>query len=465
MHDRPVPRLRLLRGRGDLTASTGLDYEAAVAALRSRGRFGISLGLERIEALLDELGHPERQLRGALIGGTNGKGSVVAMARSVLQEAGLRIGTMPKPHLVSYRERIAIDGRPISRGHFAAALATVTPAIERVSSRLGPPTEFEALTAAAFRELADAKVDLALVEVGLGGRLDATNVLDGGVAAITNVQHDHERLLGSTLAAIGGEKAAVIKRGNLAVTGAQGRGLVPILARSEEVRASLRRAGRGQAYDAALVEAGWDGIVVDATRPRGALPGLRVGLLGGHQASNAAVALGLLDALVEDGQRDGVPFQLDEATIRRGFTNARWPGRLELLRETAVGPVLLDGAHNPAGARALAASLAELRMRRFPLVFGAMRGKRVTAVLRALAPLDPRPVFTRVEDHGAIPPEELLRRWQRLGHRGRTAPGPEAALRLAADRRQSANQPVVVAGSLYLVGAVRGMLRGEEEDA
>ena len=141
MHDRAVPRLRLLRGRRGLTTSVVPDYEAAVAALRSRGRFGVSLGLARIEALLDELGNPQRRLRGALVGGTNGKGSVVALARSALQEAGLRIGTMPKPHLVSYRERIAIDGRPISRERFAAALGAVTPAIERVEARLGPPTD------------------------------------------------------------------------------------------------------------------------------------------------------------------------------------------------------------------------------------------------------------------------------------------------------------------------------------
>lgn len=464
MHDRPIPRLRLLRRRGSLTAPGAADYEAAVAALRSRGRFGISLGLERIDALLEELGHPERRLRGALVGGTNGKGSVVALARSVLQEAGLDIGTMPKPHLVSYRERIAIDGWPISRDRFAAALAAVTPAIERVTVRLGPPTEFEALTAAAFRELAGAGIDLALVEVGLGGRLDATNVLDAGVAVITNVQHDHERLLGSTLAAIGTEKAAIVKRGNLVVTGAQGRGLRPILARSDEVGASLRRAGRGMPYDATLREAGWNGIVVDATRPSGPLADLRIGLLGSHQAANAAVALGLLDALVEDAKRDGVGVTVDDTAIRRGFAAARWPGRLELLRETAFGPVLLDGAHNPAGARALARSLEELHVRRFPMVFGAMRGKRVAAVLRALAPLDPRPVFTRVEDRGAIPADELLGRWRRLGPGGQTAANPDAALRLAANLRGSPEQPLVVAGSLYLVGAVRGMLVGEEEE-
>ena len=433
-----------------------------MAALRSRGRFGISLGLARIEALLDELGNPHRRLRGALVGGTNGKGSVVALARSALQEAGLRIGTMPKPHLVSYRERIAIDGEPISGKQFAAAMAAVMPAIDRATDRLGPPTEFEALTAAAFHHLAGAGIDLALVEVGLGGRLDATNVLDAGVAAITNVQHDHEKLLGPTLAAIGVEKAAIIKRGNLAVTGALGRGLAPILARSGEVGAELRRAGPKQEYRATLRHAGWDGIVVDATRRGGPLADLQVGLLGGHQAANAAVALALLDAVVEDAERNGTRLALDEKAIRRGFAAARWPGRLELLRATPIGPVLLDGAHNPAGASALARALDELGMRRFPLVFGAMRGKRVAAVLRALSPLDPQPIFTRVKDPGAVPPDALLARWRRIGSGGRTSPSPEAALHLAADLRTAPDQPVVVAGSLYLVGAVRGMLRGEE---
>ena len=445
-------------------SSEALDYDAAVAVLRSRGRFGINLGLARIEALLGELGDPHRRLHGALVGGTNGKGSVVALARSVLNEAGLRVGSMPKPHLVSYRERIAIDGRPISRDRFAAALGAVMPAIEQVSARLGPPTEFEALTAAAFVELAHAKVDLALVEVGLGGRLDATNALDAGVAAITNVQHDHERLLGTTLAAIGAEKAAIIKAGNLAVTGARGRGLAPILHRCAAVAAPLRRAGPGQAYGAIVRHAGWDGLVADAVTPGRALSGLRIGLLGSHQAGNAAVALALLDALVDDADRRGARLPVDEAAIRRGFAAARWPGRLELLADSPVGRVLLDGAHNPAGARALARALAELGMRRFPLVFGATRGKRVSAVLRALASLEPRPIFTQVADPGALPAAALQRRWQRIaGERGRVAATPEQALRAAASLRAAADQPIVVAGSLYLVGAVRGMLLGAEE--
>ncbi|MEO8251132.1 MAG: Mur ligase family protein [Chloroflexota bacterium] len=443
---------------------TALDYEAAVAALRRRGRFGISLGLSRIQALLEELGNPQRELRGALVAGTNGKGSVVALAGSVLREAGQRVGTMPKPHLVEYRERIAIDGRPISRERFAAALGAVMPAIDAVGTSHGPPTEFEVLTAAAFRELAGEKVDVALVEVGLGGRLDATNVLDAGVAVVTNVQHDHEKLLGPTLSAIGAEKAAIIKPGDLAVTGARGRGLVPILDRCSTLDVPLRRAGPGQPYRITVKDAGWDGLVVDAETPSGTLPALRIGLLGSHQAANAAVALALLDALAEDAARGGTGLPVDEGSIRRGFAAARWPGRLELLEETAVGRVLLDGAHNPAGARALAQALGELGMHRFPLVFGAMRGKRVTAVLRALAPLEPLPIFTRVEDAGALAPAELLRQWQRIGGSdGRVAATPEIAMRMATNLRSSPAQPLVVAGSLYLVGAVRGMLRGEEE--
>lgn len=439
-----------------MTDAARLTYTEAVAALTERGRFGVSLGLERVERLMAEVGHPERRLRGALVGGTNGKGSVVAMARSVLNAAGLRVGTMPKPHLVSYRERIAVDGEPIPAADFAAAVARVLPAIDRVMSRVGPPTEFEALTAAAIAELARRGVDLAVVEVGMGGRLDATNVLDLGVAAITNVQHDHERYLGSTLAAIGAEKAPIIKRGNLAVTGASGRGLRPIVDRCASLDVPLRRVGPRQAYRATLVESGWEGIVIDARAPGRELHGLAVGLLGAHQAANAAVALALVDAI---GERWGIG--VDDAAVRGGLAAARWPGRLELLdgARIGLGRILLDGAHNPAGAAALARSLSELGVRRPAIVFGAMRGKRVRRVLRALAPLRPRFVFTRVDDPGAHEPAELARAWRAIGGgRARTAPSPAEALAMAE------GDPVVVAGSLYLVGAVRGMITGETEE-
>ena len=414
--------------------------------------------------LLDELEHPERSLRGALVGGTNGKGSVVAMVRSVLQAAGHRVGTMPKPHLVSYRERIAIDGEPVSRQRFAAAIAAVLPIVDRAAASLGPPTEFEVLTAAAVLELARSRLDVALVEVGLGGRLDATNAVDLGVAAITNVQHDHERWLGSTLARIGAEKAAIIKPGDLAVTGAAGNGLAPILQRCGELGVSLRRAGRGQPYETAVREVGWDGTVVDLRGPAVEYRELRLGLLGGHQAANAAVALAVLDTLAEDGERRGTPLAIDEHAIRAGMVAARWPGRMEVLDGAPVGSgrVLLDGAHNPAGARALAAALAALGVREMPLVLAAMRGKRIGPMLRALLPLAPRPIFTAVAEPGARPPAELLDAWHAAGGPGGiVAAEPGAALAKAA-RLQRGDEPVVVAGSLYLVGAIRGLLTGEE---
>ncbi|MEO7294528.1 MAG: Mur ligase family protein, partial [Candidatus Limnocylindria bacterium] len=280
-----------------MTDPERLTYRQAVAALTERGRFGISMGLERVERLMAEVGHPERALCGALVGGTNGKGSVVAMARSVLTAGGHRVGTMPKPHLVSYRERVAIDGEPINALDFAATVERVLPAIDKVTAKVGPPTEFEALTAAAITELARRAVDVALVEVGMGGRLDATNVLDLGVAVITNVQRDHEAYLGHTLAAIGTEKAAIIKPGNLAVTGASGRGLRPITDRCVTLGVALRRAGPHQPYRVTLRGIDWDGIVADARTPSGTLRDLRIGLIGAHQAENAAVVIALLDAL------------------------------------------------------------------------------------------------------------------------------------------------------------------------
>ncbi len=218
-----------------------------------------------------------------------------------------------------------------------------------------------------------------------------------------------------------------------------------------------------------MLASGWDGVTVDLHTPGGTVRDLRVGLLGSHQATNAAVAVALLDALREDGERRGRPLPADEAALRSGMAAARWPGRLELFPAGAAGrDILLDGAHNPAGARALARALDELGVERFPLVFGAMRGKRVTAVLRALAPRRPLPVFTAVTDPHAHRPEDLLRTWRRVSPDARgAAAGTVVATPVDALARAVAlggRGPVVVAGSLYLVGAVRAALTGETPD-
>jgi dihydrofolate synthase/folylpolyglutamate synthase len=180
-------------------AAPATEYHEALAALAARGRFGIHLGLGRTRALLAALGDPQRSIRGALVGGTNGKGSVLALAGSALRAAGLRVGQTPKPHLISYRERVEIDGHPISVKDFTRHVDAVLSISDRVARRHGEPTEFELLTAVVFRHFAEAGIDIALVEVGLGGRLDATHAWDGGVAAVTNVALDHMDRLGPTI--------------------------------------------------------------------------------------------------------------------------------------------------------------------------------------------------------------------------------------------------------------------------
>ena len=442
-----------------------VTYADAVAALQARGRFGIRLGLGRTRALLRELGSPEVGIRGALVGGTNGKGSVVALVSSCLAAAGRRAGDTPKPHLVTYRERLRVDERLIAAAPFADLVAEVLPAAERVARRHGPPTEFELMTALAFTWFAREAIDLAIVEVGLGGRLDATHAWDGGVAAITNVDLDHTEWLGPTVAAIAREKAAIIVRGDRAVTGADGEALAIVRRRARRVGATLVEVvpARVRAMDRA-------GLIVD-------LPGLaatRVGLLGRHQAANVAVADAVLDALGAAGIAVVPP-----AARRAGYAAARWPGRLELVTLPGAGPggtdaeVLLDGAHNPAGAAALAAALDELRpllrgggdARPAPttLVLAIMGDKDVAGVLGALAASSSfrgaRFIATQVEGPRALPAAALAAQWAAVAgaRSGPIAVIPEPAAAVA-EAVAHANGPVVVAGSLYLVGAARAIV-------
>jgi dihydrofolate synthase/folylpolyglutamate synthase len=447
--------VRVLRGRPDAS----LTYEATLARLEARGRFGIRLGLGRTRALLRAMGSPEAAVRGALIGGTNGKGSVQAIVSACLGAAGYRVGPTPKPHLEDYRERIVVAGRPIERDAFAALLEEVLDVADATAARLGPPTEFEVLTVAAFTWFARQAVDLAVVEVGLGGRLDATNAWDGGVAAITNVQLDHMDRLGSTLEAIGREKAAIIKSGDRAVTGAEGPGLAVI----------RRRAGR---LGVPLLEAPQlDVLRMDRRglrlhHPR--LGELRLGLLGRHQAANAGVALGILDQL-----QAARLARLPEAAIRRGLAEVRWPGRLELV-EPATGPaaglqILLDGAHNEAGCAALAAAVDELVPSLAPgratLLLGIMADKAIGPMLAALRRSrvvdEAEVVATAVGAPRALAPVELAVAWQGAGRVDAGSPPAAAApmpegLDLALERARANGGPLVVAGSLYLVGEVRG---------
>ena len=399
-------------------------------------------------------GNPERQIRGVLIGGTNGKGSVQALVAAALREAGYRTGQTPKPHLSEYRERIVVDGEPIARDDFALVVGEVLEQAARIERRVGPPTEFEALTCAAFLWFARAGVEVGVVEVGLGGRLDATNAWQGGVSAITNVALDHTEILGPTTVAIAREKAQIIKRGDhAALTGASGDAYDVIRRRASRVGVPLQRV-----QPLPVTASGRAGI--DVTTEQGPL---HVALLGRHQAANAAMALAILDALAVAGIAT-TPRHATETA----FATARWPGRLELM---SLGPgepdVLIDGAHNPHGAAALAAALDELRPELSPgrptLMIGVVREKDLAGVLAPLrhsSTLSAASVIaTSVPDTPrSNEPLVVARAW---GEDARTIEDTDEALVAALASARQAGGPLVIAGSLYLVGHVRDKLIGK----
>jgi dihydrofolate synthase/folylpolyglutamate synthase len=404
----------------------------------------MKLGVERMHAIMGQLGIPERGFRGALIAGTNGKGSTSAFLESILRARGLRTGMTPSPHLSSYTERVVLDGSPISEDAFAAAVAELRPRLEPVITSLGQPTEFEVLIGLALDWLSR-RVDRLVIEVGMGGRLDSTNVLDLGVAIITNVTYDHRQHLGRTIRQIAGEKAGIIKAGNVVITGCTGPALAVVEAAAEEAgAAAVWRLGREVQVRSRW--RGWSGSELEVSGPGFRCDGLRINLVGTFQPANAALAVAAAHAL-----GDATP-----ESVARGLETASWPGRMERVGDR----LLLDGAHNPDGMRQLARSVQRL-LEGAPLtvVFGAMGDKdmaRTLAELRAMKP--EHVVFTAATSAGgrALAPAVLASAWHGPAHR--LKPSGDA-LDLA---RELAGPHgwVLVCGSLYLVGELRATLPG-----
>jgi dihydrofolate synthase / folylpolyglutamate synthase len=421
----------------------------ALHYLFSLEQFGIKLGLDNIRALLAALGDPQRAFKTIVIAGTNGKGSVTAMVDRALGAAGHRSARYISPHLFRLEERFAIDGREISRDALERAATRVVDAIQALLARgtlASPPTFFEATTAIAFEAFRDAEAAIAVLEVGLGGRLDATNVVEPVAVAITSIDRDHEQQLGHTLQAIAFEKAGVIKPGTPAVVG-------PLAeeARDEISRiAAERSAPLLEALDgvASRVSGDATALSLELTTPVRRYPPLRLALAGRHQVTNAIVAVRLLETIEARGIGVGA------AAIVKGLTDVRWPGRLEWIQVDG-GTLLLDAAHNPAGAGSLARYLAELPSP-LPLVFGAVKGKDVRGMLEVLLPRVSRVIATEAPTPRAQPAAEIARQIRSADAAIDLAiePDPIAAARgaLAGSGR------AVVAGSIFLIGEVRGRL-------
>jgi|SRR5262245_7956441 len=413
-----------------------MTYREAVArllGLRGGEIAGMRPGLERIETLLSAIGNPERSFRIVHIAGTNGKGSVSAMTAAILEAMGWRVGLYTSPHLFDLSERIRVNGRAIP----PSALVDGVEALGTLIARLDA-TMFEAITALALDHFAHERVDVAVLEVGMGGRLDATTVGEPAAAVVTRIDFDHQAYLGTTLAAIAREKAAIIRSGVAFTARQEPEAEAVIVSRARDVGVPLQMEGRE--LHAAARGSSLDGQRLDLSGPGWRLDDVQCRLLGVFQPGNAVLAAAAARQM-----------GADEAAIRRGLATAEWPGRFQIVSGDPI--VILDGAHNPAGARALARSLVEyFPGRAVTLVIGVFADKDHRGILEALAPVSTRIILTGFSGRRAAPPDLLRADLPSGDPRVTVAASPEEALRIAL--RGDRTAVVCVAGSVALIGEV-----------
>ncbi|MFK2824533.1 folylpolyglutamate synthase/dihydrofolate synthase family protein [Bacillus sp. B190/17] len=422
-------------------------YEQALAWIHGRLPLGIKPGLKRMEWLMEKMNHPERRLRAVHIGGTNGKGSTVAYMRSMLREAGYETGTFTSPYIEQFNERISVNGEPISNEAMIELVEIIRPLAEELEkTELGGPSEFEIITAMAMYYFAYIHpVDVVLFEVGLGGRFDSTNVIHPLLSIITTIGMDHMQFLGDTIEDIAFEKAGIIKNGVPVITGVKQKAARKVITeRTREVRSSVYQLGKQ--FTADWQESLPQGEDFHFQSVFADMKDLHTGLNGLHQTENAAIAVMALLYL-----RAFYAFQIDEEQIRSGLQTANWPGRMERVSEQPV--VLLDGAHNPEGMKALVASLSE----RFPgkeitALFAGMKDKQLDGMVVMLEEAAERIVFTSFDFPRAAGKEEFepflkTHQWQ------------EDWKGWIEEFRSSAKEDevLVVTGSLYFISEVRNL--------
>ncbi len=416
-------------------------YPECLEYMYSLRRFGIILGLDTISAILKTLGNPHEAFSCIHVAGSNGKGSIASALSTILTRAGKRVGLYTSPHLVRFNERICVNGIPVTD-------AQVIEAHEAVRNAAAPgrePTFFEYTTAMAFYLFARETVEWAVIETGMGGRMDATNVVSPAISVITNISLEHQAYLGKTIPEITYEKAGIIKPKTPVVTGVRRPAALDVLARvAMEKKAPLFRLGvdfrirrqKDGTFTYFGMEHTW--------------PGMKTGLLGRHQAENAALALAACELLKTRG------LEIPEETLRKGLLENRWPGRLEIVSRDPL--VILDGAHNRAAVRNLAGFLAE----RFPdknilLVLGILDDKPYRVMLKTLLPLVHRVILTRAAIDRALPTQTLLEYAKTLCRDIEVIDDAGKALGYAVATAGS-DEIICVAGSLYVVGDVKAAI-------
>ena len=426
-----------------------MNYAAAWKFLDNLQFFKIKLGLDSMTLFMERLGRPQSDLPCIHIAGTNGKGSVAATLRTILSKAGYKVGVYTSPHLSSVRERFRINDTFISQDDFARHATRIIEVLGRDQI-----TYFEFTTALAFLWFAEQQVDFVLLEVGMGGRLDATNIVTPLVSIITNIAMDHEAYLGTTLAEIAAEKAGIIKAGIPVVSGVTEPAAAVIRRVAAAVQAPLFTLGVDFAM---LQELGgkltYQGLAITC-------PCLSLGLRGGYQADNTALALAGLELLGEKA------LAVNEEVVRGALPEVRWPGRLEFFPDCSfqgkARSVLLDGAHNPAGVESLKSALgSDFGYDQLIMVWASMGDKDFHSCVGTIAPLCQRLIFTRPESaRSATPAQLLLTIPESAREQCLTSSSVEKALVLAYDLA-GPNDLICVAGSLYLVGQARAILVGD----
>ncbi len=430
-----------------------MNYEETLSWIHSISRFGMNQGLERIKTLLSYLGDPQAKLNFLHIGGTNGKGSTAAFAASVLESAGYKVGLYTSPYLVQFTNRMSINGRDIPRKRLVELVERVKPLTEKIASDpdLGQPTEFEVVTALALTYFAQEAPDLVVLEVGLWGRLVATNAVQSLVTVITTVSLEHTHVLGNTREAIAGEKAGIIKEGAPVVTGTNGSVLEVLREKCVEKQVSLYRLGED--FRAAGTANGLSGQEMHYRGLSWDYANLKISLLGSYQVDNAAMALAALELLSAKG------YELPEESIRRGLQSTRWPGRMEVIGHLPL--VVIDGAHNIEAFKALRTSLSNtFSYRKLVLLLGLLEDKAAEEILVEILPLADEIVLTRPNSPRAAAPETLKVMAQKIISkpvlvREEISDAVELTFSLAGEQ-----DLILIAGSLYLISDVRQLLAG-----
>lgn len=432
-----------------------MNYAEALEYIEANLKGGCNPGLSRIENLLELLGNPHKAIKAVHIAGTNGKGSITAMISSILKEEGYRVGTYISPHLQSITERYLINGMKIEESMFADYVAVIKKSIdEMIAAGKEKPSQFEALTALAFLHFKNMGVDIAVVEVGLGGRFDATNVLDSVISVITSISYDHMDILGNTIEKIAYEKAGIIKRNQITILYPQ---------RFQEAEKVIEAVCKEQETICVKVlpedisQKGFelDGQIMDYSYNGEIYRDIKLPLLGDHQLLNAAVAITAVTKLKELG------YQISEDSIRKGIENVKWPGRLSIISKNPL--IIIDGAHNEDGIYALSQALKKYFIHKnIIMVIGMLRDKNHRDSIRLLGPLASKMIATEPMSDRALSAEELAEEAKEHCPEVYAIPSITHAIEKAKDVVDN-NSIVVICGSLYLIGEVYNIISNENK--